>query len=75
VSLSINEQKYAGQFNEEYDILDTNYTIDAGDRTTDAIGLYNLVNDKYDIVYLVLLAAAKIIIGVLLFFCSNYQKE
>ncbi len=75
VSFFINEQKYAGQLNEEYDILDTNCTIDAVDRTTDAIGLYNFINDKYDKVYFVLLAAAKIIIGILAFFLFKISKR
>jgi len=59
---------HVAQLNGDYEIIDTNCTMSAEDeRKTDDIGLYNFINDRYDIVYLILLASAKIIIGVLCF--------
>ncbi len=74
VSFSIKDKKYAGQLSSNYDILPTNCTVD-NIEIKEPIDLYNFVNDKYDIVYLVLLAAAKIIIGVMAFFLYKLTRN
>ncbi len=74
VSFFIKNKKYAGQLNGDYEILPTNCTIDTIE-IKEAIDLYNFINDKYDIVYLVLLAAAKITIGVLAYFLFKLTKR
>ncbi len=74
ISFFIKNKKYAGQLNADYEILSTNCTIESAE-IKEAIDFYNFVNDKYDIVYLVLLAAAKITIGVLAFFLLKFTKR
>jgi len=75
VSFYIKKQKYVGKLSEEYDILATNCTIDSVDPIIEEIDLYNFINDKYDIAYLVLLAAAKITIGILAFFLYKISNQ
>jgi hypothetical protein len=56
------------QLTAEYEIIRTNCTMPADDEIQiDKLGLLNFVNDQYDIVYLIILAADKIMIGVLCF--------
>ncbi len=44
----------------EYEIIETNCTMSAADEIQiDYIGLYNFINDRYDIVYLIIIATAK----------------
>jgi len=74
ISFFIKNKKYAGQLNADYEILPTNCTIDSVE-IKEAIDFYNFINDKYDIVYLVCLAAAKITIGVLAFFLYKLTKR
>ena len=74
VSFYIKKQKYAGRISKDYDILDTNCTIDYAEEK-EGIDLYNFINYKYDLVYLVFLLAAKITIGVLAFFLFKLKKR
>ncbi len=70
----VNDLLHLGQLNTEYEILETNCTVSEKDIIkTDDIGLYNLINDRYDIAYLVTLLAAKIIIVVLA--CILYKNK
>ncbi len=74
ISFYIKKQKHAGRINKDYDILATNCTIDYAEEN-EGIDLYNFVNDKYDLVYLVFLLAAKITIGILAFFLFKRTKR
>jgi len=69
----LNKILHIAQLTGEYEIIRTNCTMSADDEIKiDKLGLLNFFNDQYDIVYLIILAAAKITIGVLCFLlCKN----
>ncbi len=72
ISFFVNNKQFAGQFTPDYEILGTNCTIKA---TEQAIWLWNFINDKYDIIYLIIIAAAKIVIGVLAYLLCKLRKS
>jgi hypothetical protein len=70
----LNKKLHIAQLTDEYKILKTNCTMSSEDEIKiDDLGLYNFINDPYDIVYLIIIAAAKIIIGVLC--CLHCKKR
>ncbi len=72
----LNNLLHIAQLTGEYEIIDTNCTMSADDELKiDDIGLYNFINDRYDIAYLIIIAAAKIIIVVLCLLLYKYRKR